>query len=304
MTDSLAPPNRRSRAADYGLQATGQSHSERPSRQEGPKPVARGPKPSSGWFQRVQLMTGVIVVIAASILVAWGLRRYLHKSPRFAIAQVTVQGNRRLGPQAVVKQAGLATGDNVFDVDEDRCRAALQHNPWIESAKVQKELPDTVRITIVEREPRLLANIDDRLLLADGHGVLFKETEPGDPTDLPIVTGIKPADVVRDRDGVTLRMRRVLDLLADLEAEQIPERLPIQEVHIGGDGDLTVFAGTDGVALTFGQPPYRLKVEKGKRILAELRARRVKADALFLDNRAHPERVVVRMRSDERQERP
>jgi cell division protein FtsQ len=288
MSDPLSPPNRKSRASV-------------------PVPVPVPGKPrrpaTSSWFAKVQLFTGVIVVIAASVLVAWGLRRYLHKSPRFAVASIPVQGNRRLGPQAVVKQAGLATGDNVFDIDEDRCRGALQLNPWIESAKVQKELPDTVRITIVEREARLTASIDGKMLLADARGVLFKESEVGDPTDLPIVTGIKPADIARDREGVTLRLRRVLDLLADLEAEQIPERLPIQEVHIDGDGDLTVFAGTDGIALTFGQPPYRLKVEKGKRILAELRARRVKPDALFLDNRAHPERVVVRMRSDEREDR-
>ncbi len=102
-----------------------------------PKPIASSPKPSS-WFQRVQLVTGVIVVVAASVLVAGGLRRYLHKSPRFSVASISVAGNHRLATQAAVKQAGLATGNNIFDVDEERCQAGLRNNPWIETAKVTK----------------------------------------------------------------------------------------------------------------------------------------------------------------------
>ena len=122
--------------------------------------------------------------------------------------------------------------------------------------------------------------------------------EPGDPTDMPVVTGIRSQDAVRDREGVTLRLRRAIDLLADLESMQIADRLPIQEIHSTPEGDLTVFAGEGGIALVFGAPPYRVKVEKCKRIFAELRARQVKPDVLFLDNRAHPERVVARMRAE------
>ena len=54
--------------------------------------------------------------------------------------------------------------------------------------------------------------------------------------------------------------------------------------------------GTDGLSLVFGRPPFRAKVAKADRILEELRFRKVKRAVMFLDNEAHPERVVVRMK--------
>ncbi len=285
---SVAPPNRKSQAE---TPADGE-HDDAPAAERAE------PRAWLRWLQGFQVVTGVIVVMAASVLVAWGLRRYLHKSPRFAIATISIDGNRRLTPAQIDKRAGLATGDNIFGLDEERAAAAILTDPWVESATVKKELPDAVHVQIVEREPRLVASIEQKLFLVDAKGVLFKEAEAGDPSDLPVVTGIRPEDAAGDREGVTLRLRRVLDLLADLEGQQIAERLPIQEIHASDDGELTVFAGGDGIALVFGEPPYRVKVEKAKRIFAELRARQVKADVLFLDNRAHPERVVVRMRAD------
>jgi cell division protein FtsQ len=236
--------------------------------------------------------------MAASVLVAWGLRRYLHKSPRFAIAVIQIDGNQRLTVHQISKRGGIATGNNIFKLDEQRAEAAVKTDPWIESVKVTKELPDTVRIRVTEREAVVAASIDDKLYLVDSKGTLFKEVEAGDPSDLPVVTGVGAEAVRNDREGATLMLRRVIDLLGELERDKVGERFPIQELALDREGNVTVFAGVDGIALVFGQPPYRVKVEKAKRIFAELRARRVKPDVLFLDNRAHPERVVVRMRAE------
>src|SRR5207244_2204490 len=83
-----------------------------------PQPPKPKP-PTRPWLQRLSLFTGVMVVMAASVLVAWGLRRYLHHSPRFSIATVDVQGNHRLTPLQIAKSAGITTGDNIFDLDEE-----------------------------------------------------------------------------------------------------------------------------------------------------------------------------------------
>ncbi len=149
---------------------------------------------------------------------------------------------------------------------------------------------------MVEREAGALAALGGQLYLVDTGGEIFKRFAEGDPSDLVVITGLDPEVVSRDREGTTTRLRRALDLIADLELAGIAKRYPLQEVNIQPTEALTVTIGTDGIALFFGPPPYRSKIQKAKRILGELRHRKVKPAVLFLDNRAHAERVVVRMR--------
>ncbi len=316
MRASLHPPNRRRKRsippADAETSAKAESKPDKSAakskapKRKAPKAAARkakaARKPRSGqlsaWLQRFQLLTGIIVVISASVLVAWGLRRYLRSSPRFGLKTVLVSGNQRRSAHQIAKRADLRLGKNIFTVDEQSCKTAIEADPWIESAQVDKELPGSVQIKVTERDARLAASIDGQLYLIDSKGNLFKQLDEGDPSDLPIVTGVKAQMVRSDREGVTLRLRRVIDLLADLERERVAKRYPIQEIHVGAEGSLRVVVGLDAVALELGEPPYRLKVAKAKRILGELRYRKVKPDIVFLDNRAHPERVVVRMRAD------
>jgi cell division protein FtsQ len=248
------------------------------------------------WIGRLSLVTGIIVVISASVLVAWGLRRYLRSSPRFALRTIVVDGVQRLTPHYVAKRGGLEAGLNIFTVDVDAAAAAIEADPWIEKASVAKDLPDTVTVTITEREARALATVAGQLYLVDSSGEIFKELREGDPVDMPVISGVTGDEIAKDREGVRRRMRRALDVVADLERAEIAERHPIQEVAVAPDLSTTVTIGRDGITLVFGPPPYRAKIAKAARILEELRYRKLSSAVLFLDNRAHPERVVVRMK--------
>jgi cell division protein FtsQ len=248
------------------------------------------------WMQRLSMVTGIIIVISASVLVAWGLRRYLRTSPRFSVRDVPVEGHQRRTPHQLIKRAGLGDGVNIFSIEEAKVATLLEADPWIETAEVAVDLPNTVRISVVEREARALAVLDGQLYLVDTKGNIFKRVVEGDPMDMPVVTGIRPDDIAADREETTQRVRRSLDLVADLERAGIARRYPIQEVHIDPDSSVTITVGSDGLSLVFGTPPFRAKVAKAARILEELRYRKVKRAVLFLDNKAHPERVVVRMK--------
>ena len=55
--------------------------------------------------------------------------------------------------------------------------------------------------------------------------------------------------------------------------------------------------GKEAIAIHLGQPPYRGQDRPGRaRVLNEIARRKAAASVIFLDNVAHPERVVVRMR--------
>jgi len=256
-----------------------------------------GARRSQGsWLARFRLLTGIIVVITASVVVAWGLRRYLQSSPRFAIRTVRVEGNARRTAHQVAERAGVQVGKNIFATDIRHAKQAVEADEWIEQASVSRELPNTIRIGVNEREPRALASIGGQLFLVDGKGQIFKTLKAGDPNDWPVVTGIDAEQVARDRDGVTQRLRRVVDLLADLERVGIARRYPVQEIHLQADDTAVAIIGSEATILQLGRPPYRAKVEQADRILVEIDRRKAKPDVIFLDDEAHPERVVARMR--------
>ncbi len=261
-----------------------------------PPPGAMKKAFESRFSRGLQLVAGAVVVLAGSIGVAWGARRYVTTSPRFAVRTVLIEGERRRSAAAVADAAGVAVGKNIFALDLNRAGQMLTQDPWIERATVTRKLPSTVSITVVEREAYAAAVISGELYLATRDGDLFKKLGEDDPSDLPVVTGITAEQIARDRAGVVLAVKRVLDVVEDFERTGIAKRYPVEELHLEKDGVLTVTIGKEAIALHLGMPPYRDKIEQGARVLNEVARRKANAQVIFLDNDAHPERVVVRMR--------
>lgn len=260
------------------------------------RPPAAPRKSRARFWSTLQLLAGVIVVLSASIAVAWGARRYVTTSPRFALKTIAVAGTQRRTAEEVATLAGAAIGNNIFSVDPAAAEAGILADPWIERARVVRTLPATLEISITEREAHALCAIGDDLYLVTRDGDLFKKSEGDDPIDLPVITGVLPQQIAKDRAGVILANKRLLDVAEDLGKVGVARRYPIQELHTNTDGSLVVTIGKEAILLHFGQPPYREKIEQASRVLNEVARRKASASVIFLDNDAHPERVVVRMK--------
>jgi cell division protein FtsQ len=238
----------------------------------------------------------VVFVLSASVAVAWAARKYVVTSPRFGAKTILVEGNQRRRPDEVAGLAGIAVGQNLFSLDEKQSERALLRDPWIEKVTISRTLPSTVRILVQEREARALAELGGTLYLTTRDGEPFKPLEPGDPHDLPVVSGVDPKLLTRDRVGAAQLVKRALDLVEELERSGLAKRWPVQEVHVAKDTSLVVTIGKEGIQLHMGHAPFREKIEQARAVLAELGRRKADASVVFLDNDAHPERVVVRLR--------
>jgi cell division protein FtsQ len=268
---------------------------------EDPAPSVAPPPPprrvrAAAALRVLRIAMGGLMMVAIAGSVAWALRRYVTTSPRFAVSEIVTTGARRRSPERIALIASISKGQNVFSTDVEKARARLLADPWIQDATVSRQLPGTVFVRIVEREPAGLLATTDGTYLVTRDGGIVKRVEADDPTDLPIVTGVDLQVFVEDREGSAREVRRALDLAADYERSPLVRRSPLQEVHLEPNGDLTLLVGKSGLALRMGAPPYRRKLEEAMRVVAELDRRSAKADTVMLDNEARPDRVVVRMR--------
>ncbi|MFO0552108.1 MAG: FtsQ-type POTRA domain-containing protein [Polyangiaceae bacterium] len=270
---------------------------EKPAEPKAPKPPlsVRFPKVARA-VTLAKLAIGLAIVIVAALGVAWGGRKYMTTSPRFAIRTVTVDGASRLSPKDIAARGGIRVGDNVLVLDLDGARKKIEADPWVKSATVTRKLPGSVMVSVVEHEPAALVAIEDHLFLASRAGDVFKEVAPGDPMDLPVITGLTAKNAQQDREGVKKDVARAVDVIDEVEQTEFAKRYPLQEVHLVKDGSVEVVVGHDAIALHLGVAPYRGKLEQAERVFAECAARKVQPSIVFLDNESSPERVVVRMR--------
>jgi cell division protein FtsQ len=247
-------------------------------------------------------IVGLALVAGIGSGVAWGARRYVRSSPRFAVTEIVTSGGKRRGPEELASIAGISKGQNVFTVDLDRARARLVADPWIESAELTRQLPGTIYVRVTEREAAGVVALAGTTTTTEGtylvtrDGAIIKRVEAGDPLDLHVVTGVPLKTLIDDREGAERTIKNALDLANDYDRSPLAQRSPLQEVHVEPNGDMTLVIGKSNVVLRMGTPPYRRKLEQAARIVAELDRRGATPDTIMLDDEARPERVVVRMR--------
>ena len=221
-----------------------------------PPTEPRPPSPHARLVNAARAVLGAALVLGLSTTVAWAARRHVLSSARFAVEDVVVLGAHRRTADALLAEAGIAKGMNVFALDLDRARQKLLQDPWIETATLTRHLPGKVLVQVSEREAGAILALPEAYL-ASRDGRIFKRVEAGDPVDLPIITGITSDAVATDREGVTRTTVRALDLASEYEHGPLATRAPLQEVHVSNGGELTLVVGKDVVSVALGVPPYR-----------------------------------------------
>lgn len=249
-----------------------------------------------GLWGAVKLVAGLTLVLATSLGVAWGAYRFALTTSRFAITKMEVDGVARHSDVSIARLAGVRVGDNIFRIDVQRAESKLLDDPWIHEVKVSRKLPDTLHVVVSEHSAVASAVLGETLYLVNRDGVPFKEYEKGDPFDLPVLTGVSTENLGEDREREIERIELSLEALRQYGRQSLSRQHPAQEVHLEDDGSIVMTVGADAVTLELGHPPWRKKLVKATRVLGRVRAKGQLPGIVFLDNEAHPERVVVRMR--------
>lgn len=107
----------------------------------------------------------------------------------FEVRRVDVRGVRHLNELKVYERV-LAERDQAMPlVDLHALRGTLLELPWVEDARVSRQLPDTLVIDIIEREPYAVLRKTDRLVLIDAGGHELEPIRPEQVADRLIVAG-------------------------------------------------------------------------------------------------------------------
>ncbi|WP_304117867.1 cell division protein FtsQ/DivIB [Mycolicibacterium bacteremicum] len=165
--------------------------------QEQPTPAPRGVIRGL----KVLMWTAVLAVIAVGV----GLLLYF--TPIMSARETVVTGLTALTEDEVRQVAAVTPGTPLLQIDTDAVAERVASIRRVASARVQREYPSTLRITVEERVPLVVKDYPDGPHLFDRDGVDFVTAPP--PPGLPYIDTENPGP----RDPATLAGLEVLTSL-------------------------------------------------------------------------------------------
>lgn len=107
----------------------------------------------------------------------------------FAVEEVLVTGRGSTHGDDILAALAVERGAPILAFDPDAARAAVEALPWVRSAVVARRLPDTIFVSIEEREPLALWQSGGQFRVIDDTGTVLTENGTAAFAHLPRVVG-------------------------------------------------------------------------------------------------------------------
>ena len=207
-------------------------------RRQKPVEIRRKKFSGRGWPFYRRLLVLTLVAVAGITAAVYGTRFLLYSPAMLLLKpdQIEVNGNRIVSREAVLQQFVHDRSRSVLRVPLDARRGQLEQIPWVESASVQRILPNRLRVELTERTPVAFARIGNELALLDAHGVIL-DRPPGEELHFPIVSGVSE-DLPRDQREK--RMQTYEEFLKDVDLVRGGSADRVSEVDLSNPKDLRV----------------------------------------------------------------
>lgn len=202
------------------------------------------------------------------------------------VADIRVEGRETTDRGTILAALGAGLGTPILAVDPARAKAQLEALPWVRSAEIERRLPDTLFVRLVERQPLALWQHGGRIELIDRDGTVIPVPRLDRFAKLPMVVGEDAA-------------RHAADLIAMLAGEPDLAARVTAAIRVGGrrwnlriDNAIDVLLPADGAAGAWAE---LARLERSSAIL--------KRDVQAIDMRL-PDRLVIRVIPEAPKEAP
>ncbi len=206
-----------------------------------------------------------------------GVGVVLH-STLFRLKRVQVIGSEYRTPQEVVTLAGVAEGDNILLLDEDKIRDRINTDRYLIFQDMQRDYPDGLILQVFERIPRVNIQSMGVQYTLDEDGMVLEQTQTLQLTEgLVTVTGFQITSstlgrvITCQKEEQLATYRKVMTELALQEAIS-----QISELNLA-DMDNLYLVSVDGFTIRLGD---------GGEMQAKIGAMRAVLDYLRNDGRA------------------
>lgn len=91
-------------------------------------------------------------------------------SAGFELKNIVVQGQTNTPSRHIINAIGAKRGDSILSISLPTIQKTLENSPWVKSCIVERKLPDTLYIALLERKPIAIWQFNKKLYLIDEGG--------------------------------------------------------------------------------------------------------------------------------------
>ena len=196
------------------------------------------------------IVGGLVALVAALLLLVVGANMW---KSGLVVTKVMIVGNRVVNANEILQLAHVKAGTKMYDLDLMVIRRDVVSHHFLKDVTVERDLPSTLKITVVERTPIAMVNGKDVLYL-DADGVVLPHSVSDELFDLPMISNI--ARGVDLSLGAVVENEDVSEALAILSTARVVNKELyhlISEIRLRDGGDLVFYMADGGVPVLYGR---------------------------------------------------
>lgn len=105
------------------------------------------------------------------------------------VQDILVEGRQRADRDLVMTAIGIDRGASLLRFDATAARQRLEDIPWVDTAIVERRLPDVIFVKLIEHKPLALWQTEGKFALIDPKGAVILPEATSQFAKLPIVIG-------------------------------------------------------------------------------------------------------------------
>ena len=154
---------------------------------------------------------------------------------------VTIKGDTIYKPEKIVEKSGITAGDNLFRINEEEISELLSKQlPYIKSATIKRELPDTIVIEIESTKGVACIENNKTYIILDSSGKVLEKGVSELKESLPVIKNVT-AKTVEEGSIIELTNKKRNDTLPQiLSAIEKAELDTLTEIDLKNVNDIKI----------------------------------------------------------------
>ena len=215
------------------------------------------------------IATKISVFLVALFVVSFlflSLYEYLLTSHHIRLKEVTFRGADEDLKRELLERSKLNFDLSLLAINLHDLKQRMEAHPWVRSVQIKKIFPHGLLVQV--NKERILALIAaEKYYYINIHGEVFKELDPSDSMDYPIVTGIS-GDFSKEQDKLKLATQILNDLEIDSGAWSLKD---LSEIHVEPGGNVDLYSLSYSAVVRFKGSEHYFKKNELNKVLTHLK---------------------------------
>lgn len=184
-----------------------------------------------------RLVKGIMFLIICSVTL--GAVVYF---PIFTLQEIKLIGAKHLTEEDILKVGDIYINEPLFHLETDKVAGRLLKDVRVEDVTIRRDLPHTLEVTVVEREPIATMVCNYGYLDLDKHGKILDSYKKLRAMEIPMITGAVVKDLYIGDDVEDQLVLKILEFLQMLDTASLNK---ISEVAIVAENYIVAYTNTE-----------------------------------------------------------